>query len=113
MLGGRAEVLALKPDYPGLLGVNLGAVGPWTAADGEGADYEVRAFIPSRASEDPVTGSLNAGLAQWLIGGGHPPGAYVPSQGTALGRAGRVNIKRDGSATWIAGQHPPTCTRDI
>src|SRR5499426_1995045 len=41
MLGGRAEVLALKPDYPGLLGVNLGAVGPWTAADGEGADFEV------------------------------------------------------------------------
>jgi len=103
MLGGRAEVLALKPDYASLLGVNLGVVGPWTAADGEGADFEVRAFIPSRASEDPVTGSLNAGLAQWLIGGALAPNAYVASQGNALGRAGRVHIQRDGDEIWIGG----------
>jgi len=103
MLGNRAEVLALKPDYPGLLGVNLGAVGPWTAADGEGADFEVRAFIPSRASEDPVTGSLNAGLAQWLIGGGLAPKAYVASQGNALGRTGRVHVQLEGDDIWIGG----------
>ena len=103
MLAGRAEVLALKPDYPGLLGLHLGVVGPWTAADGEGADFEVRAFIPSRASEDPVTGSLNAGLAQWLIGGGLAPNAYVASQGTALGRSGRVHIQRDGDDIWVGG----------
>ena len=58
------------------------------ATDGNDAQFEVRAFIPSRASEDPVTGSLNAGLAQWLIGKGLAPDAYVASQGTALGRAG-------------------------
>jgi len=103
MLAERAEVLALKPDYPDLLGVNLGVVGPWTAADGKDADFEVRAFIPSRASEDPVTGSLNAGLAQWLIGGGLAPNAYVASQGTALGRVGRVHIERDGDDIWIGG----------
>ena len=103
MLGGGAEVLALKPDYPGLLGVNLGVVGPWTAADGAGADFEVRAFIPSRASEDPVTGSLNAGLAQWLIGGGLAPNAYIASQGAALGRAGRVHVELDGDEIWIGG----------
>jgi PhzF family phenazine biosynthesis protein len=103
MLGDRAEVLALKPDYPGLLGVNLGVIGPWTTADGEGADFEVRAFIPSRASEDPVTGSLNAGLAQWLIGGGLAPNTYVASQGTALGRAGRVHVELGGDDIWIGG----------
>ena len=103
MLGSRADVLALQPNYSGLLGVNLGVVGPWTAADGEGADFEVRAFIPSRGSEDPVTGSLNAGLAQWLIGGGLAPSAYVASQGTALGRDGRVNIEREGDDIWVGG----------
>ena len=103
MLGSRAEILALKPDYPALLGVHLGVVGPWTAADGKGADFEVRAFIPSRASEDPVTGSLNAGLAQWLIGAGLAPNSYIASQGTALGRAGRVHVQRDGDDIWIGG----------
>lgn len=103
MLGSRAEVLALKPDYPSLLGVHLGVIGRWTTADGEGADFEVRAFIPSRASEDPVTGSLNASLAQWLIGGGLAPSAYIASQGTALGRAGRVHIQRDGDDIWVGG----------
>src|SRR5262249_36833341 len=103
MLGSRAEVLALKPDYPSLNGIHLGVVGPWTSADGKGADFEVRAFIPSRASEDPVTGSLNASLAQWLIGGGLAPNTYVASQGTVLGRAGRVHVERDGDDIWIGG----------
>ena len=103
MLASRAEILALKPDYPALLGLHLGVVGPWTAADGKGADFEVRAFIPSRASEDPVTGSLNAGLAQWLIGAGLAPNSYIASQGTALGRAGRVHVQRDGDDIWIGG----------
>jgi PhzF family phenazine biosynthesis protein len=103
MLESRREVLALKPDYPALVGVHLGVVGPWTAADGKDADFEVRAFIPSRASEDPVTGSLNASLAQWLIGAGLAPDSYVASQGTALSRAGRVHIRRDGDDIWIGG----------
>ena len=50
-----------------------------------------------------MTGSLNAGLAQWLIGAGLAPHAYVASQGTALGRAGRVHVQRDGNDIWIGG----------
>ena len=103
MLGSRAEVLALKPDYPALAGLHLGVVGPWTAADGKGADFEVRGLIPSRFSEDPVTGSLNASLAQWLISTSRAPEAYVASQGTVLGRAGRVHVQRDGDDIWIGG----------
>ena len=103
--GSRADVLALKPDYPALIGLHLGVVGPWTAADGTDAQFEVRAFIPTRATEDPVTGSLNAGLAQWLIGAGLAPDAYIASQGTALGRAGRVHVQRDGERHLDRRQH--------
>jgi predicted PhzF superfamily epimerase YddE/YHI9 len=54
-------------------------------------------------NEDPVTGSLNAGLAQWLIGSGRAPDSYVASQGTALARAGRVHVVRIGDDIWIGG----------
>jgi predicted PhzF superfamily epimerase YddE/YHI9 len=53
--------------------------------------------------EDPVTGSLNAGLAQWLMEDGRAPQAYVAAQGTAMGRAGRVHIARDAQGTWVGG----------
>ena len=53
--------------------------------------------------EDPVTGSLNAGLAQWLIADGLAPKRYVASQGTALGRAGRVFIEQVGEDIWVGG----------
>lgn len=104
MLATRAEVLGLRPDFPALEGQPLGVVAPWDKdRDGAEAHFEVRAFIPSRATEDPVTGSLNAGLAQWLIGAGLAPDAYIASQGTALGRAGRVHVARIGSDIWIGG----------
>jgi len=103
MLGSGAEVLALKPDYPALADLKLGVVGPWTKADGRGADFEIRAFIPTRSTEDPVTGSLNAGVAQWLIGTKLAPESYVASQGTALGRAGHVYVQRAGDDIWIGG----------
>lgn len=104
MLATRAEVLALEPDYPTLLGLELGVIAPWDPArDGADAQFEVRAFIPPLASEDPVTGSLNAGLAQWLIGAKLAPDAYVASQGTKLGRAGRVHVQKSGTDIWIGG----------
>jgi len=104
MLSTRAEVLALRPDFPTLAGQPLGVIAPCDAApDGIEAHFEVRAFITSRAAEDPVTGSLNAGLAQWLIGAGLAPDAYVVSQGTQLGRAGRVHVARTGEVIWIGG----------
>jgi predicted PhzF superfamily epimerase YddE/YHI9 len=54
-------------------------------------------------SEDPVTGSLNAGLAQWLIAEGIAPSRYVASQGTAMGREGRVSIEKVGDDIWVGG----------
>jgi PhzF family phenazine biosynthesis protein len=108
MLSSRAEVLALRPDYAALAGHMLGVVAPWEARkDGSDAHFEVRAFIPPRATEDPVTGSLNAGLAQWLIGAGLAPSSYVASQGTALGCSGRVHVERDGDDIWIGGRTWP------
>jgi len=105
MLSSRADILALQPDYPSLAELKIGVVAPWNAAsDGTDAQFEVRAFIPSRANEDPVTGSLNAGLAQWLIGKGLAPDTYVAAQGTALGRAGRVFVAREGNDIWIGGR---------
>lgn len=104
LLGSRAEVLALKPDYQSLLEFRIGVVGPWSAADGNEAQFEVRALIPPRSTEDPVTGSLNAGVAQWLIGAGIAPDRYIASQGTVLGRAGRVYVERAGDDIWVGGQ---------
>jgi PhzF family phenazine biosynthesis protein len=101
-LGSRAEVLALDPDGAALDGLSIGVVGAWDRTrDGPEAQFEVRAFVG--AMEDPVTGSLNAGLAQWLIGAGRAPASYVASQGTALGRAGRVHVDRIGDDIWIGG----------
>ena len=102
MLGSREERLAIDPDYAAIQGLELGVVAPW--AGGE-AQFEVRALIPTPTGgyEDPVTGSLNAGLAQWLIGAQLAPPHYVASQGTRLGRAGRVHVDQDDAAIWVGG----------
>ncbi|MDQ1198839.1 PhzF family phenazine biosynthesis protein [Agrobacterium sp. SORGH_AS 787] len=102
LLRSRADVLAIEPDFVALGGFKVGVVAQCRAEDGIDADFEVRAF--SDRVEDPVTGSLNAGLAQWLIGAGLAPETYVASQGTALGRAGRVSVDRIGEDIWIGGQ---------
>lgn len=114
MLKSAEQVLALKPDAAVLAGLDVGVVGPRgkvgvVGARADAADdcaFEVRAFFPggNGMAEDPVTGSLNAALAQWLIGAGLAPQRYVASQGTALGRAGRVHVERDaGGDIWIGG----------
>jgi PhzF family phenazine biosynthesis protein len=90
------------PTKVGLAGL-VGLVGPESTP---GIDVEVRAFFPKDGmpAEDPVTGSLNASLGQWLIGSGRLSSPYVASQGSALGRAGRVYVSRDGDgAVWVAG----------
>ncbi len=102
-LASRQAVLAVRPDYAALTGHSIGLVGAWDAdTDGTDAQFEVRAFTQG-GYEDPVTGSLNAGLAQWLIGSGMAPDRYVASQGTVLGRSGRVHVERDGGDIWIGG----------
>jgi PhzF family phenazine biosynthesis protein len=105
MLGSRAEVLALEPDFAAMQGLEVGVIAPWLDDAAEPpAQFEVRAFVPSLgAAEDPVTGSLNAGLSQWLIGAGLAPPHYIASQGTVLGRAGRVHVDRIGDDIWIGG----------
>jgi PhzF family phenazine biosynthesis protein len=101
MLGSRDEVLALQPDFAAMHALRLGVFAPWPGGQ---AQFEVRAFVPTLGvPEDPVTGSLNAGLAQWLIGAGLAPPRYVASQGTALGRAGRVYVEGSGADIWIGG----------
>jgi PhzF family phenazine biosynthesis protein len=103
LLRSREDVLAVRPDYSTLSGLRVGVVGPWhSGKDGSDAQFEVRAFTAG-GYEDPVTGSLNASVAQWLIGAGIAAPSYVASQGTALGRAGRVYVERDGSEIWIGG----------
>jgi PhzF family phenazine biosynthesis protein len=125
-------VLQLEPDHLALkkLGLKTGVVGAHAAASAPGlisranrearafsgaarsapaqadVDFEVRAFAaPLGINEDPVTGSLNASLAQWLISDGHAPERYVASQGICLGRAGLVHIMRDASGqVWVGGE---------
>jgi len=110
LLSSRADVLAIRPDYSALTGLRVGVVGRFDPeTDGDDAAFEVRAFS-NRGTEDPVTGSLNAGFAQWLIGSGIAPESYVAAQGTALGRAGRVQVQRDGDDIWIGGD-VVTCIR--
>ena len=108
LLASAAAVLAVKP---GIVDMDLGLVGPYPP--GSPQAFEVRAFFPKdgATAEDPVTGSLNAALAPWLLGTGRAQAPYVVSQGTALGRAGRVHVSRDDAGTiWVAGG-TVTCVR--
>jgi PhzF family phenazine biosynthesis protein len=102
LLRDAQAVLALRPDFSAMAELKVGAVGAYPA--GAECAFEVRAFVPALAvPEDPVTGSLNAGLALWLIDAGLADASYVASQGTVLGRAGRVHVRREGGQTWIGG----------
>ncbi len=104
LLASRKDVLALKPDFAAMENLRIGVVGPWQAGDGTDAQFEIRAFVPGEGvKEDPVTGSLNAGVAQWMIAAGFAPPRYVASQGTQLGRAGRVYIEKIGDDVWVGG----------
>ncbi|MGB6537302.1 MAG: PhzF family phenazine biosynthesis protein [Xanthobacteraceae bacterium] len=110
LLRSRDEVLAIRPDFSVLSGQRVGVVGPWDALkDGSEAQFEVRAFTAG-GYEDPVTGSLNAGLAQWLIGTKMAPPTYVANQGSILGRKGRVHVETDGTEIWIGGAVTPCIT---
>jgi len=116
MLRSAEQVLRLKPDAAVLAGLDVGVVGPRGkvgvvgASDAAGIAFAVRAFFPGNSglAGDPVPGGLNAALAQWLMGAGLAPARYVASQGTALGRAGRVHVEQEGEHIWIGG-HSVTC----
>ena len=96
------QVLAIKPQKTHL---TLGVVGAYPA--GSRYAYEVRAFYSSGGItvEDPVTGSLHASMAQWLIGAGRFVPPYLASQGIAMGHAGEVHVSMDESKqVWIGGE---------
>ena len=113
LLRSAAEVLALRPQAANPQDLFVGVVGPHppgSAADSadfpDGCDFEVRAFFPKHGvlTEDPVTGSLNASLGQWLTAAGHATAPYTAGQGAALGCDGKVYIDRDADGTiWVGG----------
>ena len=96
------QVLELEPDFAAMDQLNVGVIGSY--APGGPADFEVRAFVPGLSvPEDPVTGSVNAGLAQWLYGEGVVDGNYTVQQGTVMGRGGRLTISTDEEGIWVGG----------
>ncbi|WOJ93617.1 PhzF family phenazine biosynthesis protein [Congregibacter variabilis] len=102
LLDSAKRVLDVRPDFLALGTSCLGLVGPYPS--GSDSDFEVRAFVPDMGvPEDPVTGSLNASIAQWLIGSGRAPASYVASQGCVLGRAGRIVISSTHDDVWVGG----------
>lgn len=106
-------VLGLDPDHATLkaLDAKVGAIGPH--AEGGECAFEVRAFAAAIGiAEDPVTGSLNASLGQWLIGERLAPERYVAAQGTRLKRKGRVFVERIDGAVWIGGDSV-TCIEGV
>ncbi|MEV8180580.1 PhzF family phenazine biosynthesis protein [Specibacter sp. NPDC078692] len=102
-LASAQAVLALRPDPNLLDDLEIGVVGPH--APGAETQFEVRAFFGGDAVwEDPVTGSLNAGLARWMSDTGVASSNYIASQGTVLGREGRVHIDIEDGSIWVGGQ---------
>lgn len=105
MVEDRQQVLDLQPDHSQMLGLAVGVIAPWhPERDGDDAQFEVRAFISGDGMpEDPATGSLNAGIAQWLLAESLAPASYVVSQGLTMGRAGRIQVEQVGDEVWIGG----------
>ena len=104
LLRSAEAVLALDPDPALLNGIDVGVAG--LHPDGSEVQVEIRCFFPGSQGlvEDPVTGSFNAAVGQWLTAAGVVPQAYVAAQGTALGRAGRIHVERDGDDVWVGGR---------
>ena len=94
---------AVQAVRPGVVDADIGITGLFPPGSPE--SIEVRAFFPVGGStaEDPVTGSLNAALAQWLLGSGRLAAPYVARQGTVLGRSGRVHLTTDDEEIWVGG----------
>ena len=105
-----AEVLALEPDLSLIPTAMVGAIGAYP--DGSGHAFEMRTFAPRvGVAEDPVCGSMNASVGQWLTTTGAAPSAYRVSQGARLGRAGTIEITTDTDGTIWVGGAAPGCIR--
>lgn len=106
-LGDARAVVDVVPDIAAFADLKVAVIGRWDAPSAAelGADVEVRAFYADGRdfAEDPVTGSANAALAQWLIGTGALPNSYVARQGSVIGRDGRVRIEAVDGEVWVSG----------
>jgi PhzF family phenazine biosynthesis protein len=106
LLKSAEQVLSLRPQTTAPTQVDIGVVGPHAA--GGAADFELRAFYTDQnlmVREDPVTGSLNASVAQWLFASGRAKDRYIAAQGTCIGYTGRVELTIDGSGqVWVGGK---------
>ena len=104
-LADAEAVLTVQPDASGWHSDDyIGLVGRHPASSD--VAIEVRAFFPGpggQCTEDPVTGSLNASVAQWMLGSGALDAPYVAAQGTAMGRRGRVHVDADADGIWVSG----------
>ena len=99
------EVMALEPAHDHPTRLDVGVVGPHPA--GSSVSFELRAFFTDHQGavrEDPVTGSLNASTAQWLLSSGRASAPYIAAQGTCVGRSGRIHIHHDSRGVWVGGR---------
>ena len=105
LLDSADAVLSLEPAASHSRRIDVGVVGPHP--EGSETDFELRALFSDQhgaVREDPVTGSLNASVGQWLFRSGRATSPYLASQGTRLGRAGRVALSLDDAGTvWVGG----------
>ena len=111
LLRSAEEVLGLRP---GVVSLDIGVVGPHPP--GSDIAWELRAFYPQNGGtvEDPVTGSLNASVAGWLIRTGRAAAPWTAAQGAALGRAGRVRVTQDPDGTiWVGGESVTCITGEV
>ncbi|MFF0708963.1 PhzF family phenazine biosynthesis protein [Gordonia sputi] len=105
-LDSAQRVLSVEPDLAAVSAYDIGLLGRYESPhpDDPQIEFEVRGLAGGAGvGEDPVTGSLNAGIAVWLRAGGRVGASYVASQGTALQRAGRVYVDDDGEHIWVGG----------
>ncbi|MFD7499824.1 PhzF family phenazine biosynthesis protein [Streptomyces sp. NPDC059850] len=104
------EVLGLEPDLSRIPTAMVGAVGAYPP--GSEHAFELRTFAPGAGvTEDPVCGSMNASVGQWLTSTGAAPARYAVSQGARLGRAGEITITADSDGTVWVGGATTTCLR--
>ena len=102
LLRSTEDLHSVSADPELLAHVDVGLIAPSSAE----TDFEVRAFFPGNQgiTEDPVTGSLNAALGQWLIGAGLAPDSYTALQGRALSRRGLISVERILDDVWVGGR---------
>ncbi|WP_277982802.1 PhzF family phenazine biosynthesis protein [Sphingomonas faeni] len=106
MLATAADVLAVEPARHHSRRIDIGIVGPHPA--GSDAAFEIRAIFSDAHGaliEDPVCGSLNASVGQWLFASGRAHDRYVAAQGSCIGRDGRIDVAQDGNGqVWVGGR---------